>query len=179
MTEYGYAGEILKVNLSDGKILKADTADYARKYIGGHGIAARLYWDMVPGNAAAHDPENCLICASGPVAGFTRFAGFRWKICGKTALDNPESFSYCNMGERWGGYLKYAGYDALAVQGKAEKPVYVFINNGKVEIRDATMFWGMSSFDAIDALKAEAGKDSSVLTIGLTTTLQVPVVWAS
>ena len=166
MAEFGYAGEILKINLSDGKTTKADTADYARKYIGGHGIAARLYWEMVPAEAGAYDPENCLICASGPVAGFTRFAGFRWKICGKTTLDNPESFSHCNLGERWGAYLKYAGYDALAVQGKAEKPAYIFINDGKVEIRDAGKFRGMTTFDTIDALKAVVGKDSSVLTIG-------------
>jgi aldehyde:ferredoxin oxidoreductase len=166
MPDYGYAGEILKIDLSDGRTSTIDTADYAHKYIGGHGIAARLYWEMVPGVTGAYDPENCLICASGPVAGFTRFAGFRWKICGKTTLDEPESFSHCNMGERWGAYLKYAGFDALVVHGKAEKPVYIFINEGKVEIRDAARFWGMSSFDTIDALKAEVGKNSSVLTIG-------------
>ena len=135
MAEYGYAGKILKIDISDGIISKADTADYAEKYIGGHGLAARLYWEMVPAEAGAYDPENCLVCASGPVAGFPRFAGFRWKICGKTKLDSPESFSHGNIGERWGGYLKYAGYDALAVQGKAEKPVYIFINSDYFLIR--------------------------------------------
>ncbi|MCK4274203.1 MAG: hypothetical protein KAW90_04875, partial [Dehalococcoidales bacterium] len=59
MPEYGYAGEILKVNLSDGKITKLPTAGYAAKFIGGHGIAARLYWEMVPPQAKAFDPENC------------------------------------------------------------------------------------------------------------------------
>ena len=137
MAEFGYAGEILKVDLSDGKITKLQTDTYADKYIGGHGLAARLYWEMVPAEAKAFDPENCFICVTGPVTGFPGFAGFRWKICSKTALDDPESFSYCNLGERWGAYLKYAGYDALAVQGKAEKPAYIFINDGKVEIRDA------------------------------------------
>jgi len=166
MAEYGYAGEILKVDLSDGKTSKLATSDYADKYIGGHGIAARLYWEMVPPQAKATDPENCLICASGPVTGFPGFAGFRWKACGKTMLGDPESFSYCNLGERWGAWLKYAGYDALAVQGKAEKPVYIFIHDGKVEIRDASHLWGQTSFDASDSLKAELGDKVSVLTIG-------------
>jgi aldehyde:ferredoxin oxidoreductase len=166
MTEYGYAGGILKVDLSDGKITKQPTADYADKYIGGHGIAARLYWEMVPPQTKAFDPENCLICASGPVAGFPGFSGFRWKICGKTPLGNPESFSYCNLGESWGAFLKYAGYDSLAVRGKADKPVYIYLHDGKVEIRDASHLWGQSTFDVSDNLKAELGKGVRVLAIG-------------
>jgi len=166
MPEYGYAGKILKVDLSSGKIAEQPSADYTDKYIGGHGIAARLYWDMVPPEAKAYDPENCLICASGPVAGFPGFAGFRWKICGKTPLGDPESFSYCNLGERWGAWLKYAGYDALTVRGRADKPVYLYIHDGKVEIRDASHLWGQTSFDTSDILKAELGQNVSVLTTG-------------
>ena len=138
MPEHGYAGEILTVDLSDGTVTKLPTADYTDTYIGGHGIATRLYWEMVPPEAKAFDPENCLICASGPVTGFPGFAGFRWKIFATSPLGDPESFSYCNLGERWGAWLKYAGYDALVVQGKADKPVYLYINDGTVEIRDAT-----------------------------------------
>jgi aldehyde:ferredoxin oxidoreductase len=166
MPEYGYAGEILKVDLSDGKITRLPTAAYADKYIGGHGIATRLYWEMVPPQAKAFDPENCFICANGPVTGFPGFAGFRWKIFGKSPLSDPESFSYCNLGERWGGWLKFAGYDALAVQGKADKPVYIYIRDGKVEIRDASHLWGQTTFDTSDMLKAELGNNVSVLTIG-------------
>jgi len=79
MTEFGYAGEILKTDLSNGNITRIPTADYADKYIGGHGIAARLYWEMFPPQAGALEPENCLICASGPITRFPGFAGFRWK----------------------------------------------------------------------------------------------------
>ena len=174
MPDYGYAGNILKVDLSDGKVKKQPSAEYTDKYIGGHGIAARLYWEMVPPQAKAADPENCFICASGPVTGFPGFAGFRWKICGKTPLGNPESFSYCNLGERWGAMLKYAGYDALAVQGKADKPVYIYIHDGKVEIKDASHLRGQSTFDASDSLKAELGNGVSVLTIGPAAENQVP-----
>jgi aldehyde:ferredoxin oxidoreductase len=166
MPEYGYAGEILTVNLSDGKVVKLPTANYADKYIGGHGIAARLFWEMAPAEAKAFDPENCFICANGPFTGFPGFAGFRWKICSKTPLDNPESFSYCNLGERWGAWLKYAGYDALSVQGKASRPVYLFIHDGEAEIRDASHLWGQTTFDASDNLKKELGDKVSILTIG-------------
>ena len=69
MPEYGYAGEIHKVDLSDGKITRIPTSAYAEKYVGGNGIAARLYWEMVPPEAKAFDPENCLIYATGPLAG--------------------------------------------------------------------------------------------------------------
>jgi len=166
MSEYGYAGQILKVNLSSRKTTKQPSAEYTDRFIGGHGVAARLYWEMVPPQTKPFDPENCLITATGPIAGFRGFAGSRWKVCGMTPLSSPGSFSYCNLGERWGSVLKFAGYDALAVQGKADKPVYIYIRDGKVEIRDATHLRGLSTFDTSDKIKAELGKGVSVLAIG-------------
>ena len=137
MTEFGYAGEILKVNLSDGRITKLPTADYADRFLGGRGMAAKLYWDMVPAQAKAFYPENCLLYVTGPLVGSTGLAGSRWQVCGKSCSMEPESFSYADLGGPWGIWLKYAGYDGLAVQGKADKPVYIFIHDGAVEIRDA------------------------------------------
>jgi aldehyde:ferredoxin oxidoreductase len=166
LTEFGYAGKILKIDLSGGKVSKVPTAEYADRFIGGHGIAAKIYWDTVPPGAKAFDPENCLIYASGPVAGFSRFAGSRWKICGKSVLGDRESFNYSNLGEKWGTFLKFAGYDALAVQGKADKLVSIFINNGTVTIKDAANLRGKLTFDVVDTLKKEYGKDASILTIG-------------
>ena len=125
MPDYGYAGNVLKIDISEGRIDKQSSKRLTDKYIGGHGLAAGLYWEMVPPEANTTDPDNCLICASGPVTGFSGFAGFRWKICGKTKLNNPESFSYSNLGDRWGAMLKYAGYDALAVSGKSDNPIYI------------------------------------------------------
>ncbi len=164
MADFGYAGEILKVDLSDGEITRLPTSDYAERFLGGRGIAARLYWDMVPPQTGALDPENCFICASGPAAGFTRLAGFRWKIFGKSPAGEPEAFSHANLGDSWGIKLKYAGYDALVVRGKAEKLVY--IHDGTTEIKDASHLWGRSAFDAGDSLKAELGREVSVLSIG-------------
>ncbi|OGO32852.1 MAG: hypothetical protein A2Z29_10325 [Chloroflexi bacterium RBG_16_56_11] len=166
MSEFGYAGEILSVDLSDGHVAAMPTSDYAGRFLGGRGIAARLYWELVPAGAGVFDPENCLVCASGPAAGFPGFAGGRWVICGKSAAGEREAFSYANLGDRWGIRLKYAGYNALAVRGKADRPVYLLIKNGKMEIKDATALWGRTSFDAADILKSEHGKGAAVLTIG-------------
>ncbi len=167
MTDYGYAGQILKVDLSDGAVARLPTADIRGDCIGGRGLATKLYWDLVPPSVtSAADPANCLLCAAGPVAGFPGFAGSRWNVCGLSPAGRHDSFSYSNLGGRWGITLKYAGYDALAVVGKAPRPVYIFIHDGEAEIRDASHLRGQSSFDAYDALKAELGPKASILTIG-------------
>jgi aldehyde:ferredoxin oxidoreductase len=163
----GYAGEILVVNLSEGKTTTLPTAAYADKFIGGRGVAARIYWEMVPPGAKAFDPENCFIAMTGPVTGFPGIAGgSRWQICSTSPIRQPETFSYANLGERWGSRLKLAGFDGLVVQGRAEKPCYLYIDNGRVEIRDASSLWGKPSFEAADTLKASLGSAASVLTIG-------------
>ena len=90
----------------------------------------------------------------------------QWQICSTSPVRQPETFSYANLGERWGTRLKLAGFDGLVVQGRAEKPCYLYIDNDTVAIRDASSLWGKSSFEAGDALKAELGREVSVLTIG-------------
>jgi aldehyde:ferredoxin oxidoreductase len=167
MTEFGYAGEILKIDLSNGSTARLPSAQYTDRFLGGRGLAAKIYWDMVPVQAKAYDAENCLIYTTGPVTGFTRVSGgSRWQVCGKSPVMEPEVFSYANLGERWGTRLKYAGYDALVVRGKADKPKYIYIHDGDVEVRDASALWGRSAIEAGDALKAELGNDVTVLTIG-------------
>jgi len=166
MTEFGYAGEILKVDLSDGNITRLPTAPYTDRFLGGRGMAVKIYWDMVPVQTRAFDPENCLIYATGPATGFHRLGGCRWQVCGKSHIMEPEVFSYANLGERWGAFLKYAGFDGLIVQGKSDSPVYIYIHDGTIAIKDAPHLWGKTSFEACDDLKAELGNDVTVLTIG-------------
>lgn len=166
MKQFGYAGNILKVDLSNGNTSMLETSDYSDRFIGGRGIAAKLYWDFVPPEAKALDPDNCLICVTGPIAGFTGFGGSRWQICGKSPLGDRETFSYANFGGKWGVNLKYAGYDGLVIQGKADKPVYMVITNDRVEIKDASEYRGKTTFDTCESLKAQYGKDFSVITIG-------------
>jgi aldehyde:ferredoxin oxidoreductase len=166
MAQYGYGGEILKVELPQGNIVKLPTSDYADRFLGGRGLAAKLYWDMVPPQAAAFDPENCLIFATGPVVGFPRFASSRCQVCGKSPAMDPECFTYASVGGRWGINLKYAGYDGLVIQGKSDKPVYLVINNDIVEIMDASHLWGKTAFETCDSLKMELGKKVGVMAIG-------------
>lgn len=166
MKLFGYTGQILKADLSSSATTTLPTADYADRFIGGRGLAAKLFWDMVPPRTGAFDPDNCLIYTTGPVAGFPGFAGSRWQVCGESFHGDSEAFSYGNLGGKWGVTLKYAGYDALAIQGRADRPVYLFIENGTVHIKDARRLWGKTTFDTIDILKAEHGRNACVLTIG-------------
>ncbi|MBN2061219.1 MAG: hypothetical protein JW882_12470 [Deltaproteobacteria bacterium] len=166
MPGFGYAGEILEVDLSDGYIKRTASADYTDAFLGGKGLATGLYWEKVPPTAGVFDPENCLIFASGPVAGFSGFAGSRWNVCGKSPAAKMDMFSYSNLGGKWGTALKYSGYDALAIRGIAHKPAYILIDNGAVIIKDASRLWGKSTFDTVESLKADLGKGISILTIG-------------
>ncbi len=166
MAEFGYAGNILRIDLSNRRITSFPTAPYAQKFLGGRGLAARLYWEMASLEAKAFDPENCLIFANGPITGFTGLAGCRWQVCGKAPIMDPEVFSYANLGERWGAYLKYSGFDGLMVQGKADRPCYIYIDDEGSEIRDASSLWGRTTFETVDRLKTELGKSNSILTIG-------------
>ncbi len=166
MSEFGYAGKILKVDLTSGESGEIAMADYASRFLGGRGIAAKLFWDMVPPKTGALEPDNCLVCATGPVTGFFGLAGCRWVICGKSPSRQPEAFSYGNLGGKWGSALKYSGYDALAVKGQAKRPSYLYIHDDTVEIKDASTLWGMSAFDTAENIKAELGKGVCVLAIG-------------
>ncbi len=166
MTHFGYAGVILRIDLSLRAISRLATSDYSERFLGGRGVACKIYWDETGPYTAAFDPENPLIFITGPVAGFTRFSGCRWQICGKSAQMLPEAFSYANLGGSWGAWLKFAGYDGLIVTGRAETPVFVLINNDRVEIRDASRLWGQTTVDTQYLLQSEFGKDSKVVSIG-------------
>ena len=166
MSTYGYAGKILVVDLSKGSSYELSTSDYSEKFIGGRGFGVKLFSELVPSDTKAFDPENCLICATGPVTGFTGLAGCRWIMCGKSPSRDPEMFSYGNLGGKWGSSLKYAGYDALAVTGKSDTPVFLYIHDGKTEIKDASHIWGLTTFNTQDKLTGEFGRNVSVLAIG-------------
>ncbi len=153
MPDFGYAGEILKVDLSDGRVEKLPTDIYAEKHIAGRGLAARLYWELVPTQANAFDADNCLICATGPLTGFTGFAGCRWTICRKTPLDNPESFSYGNLGGRWGrGELFYDVYGLVPGPGEevVSRPGAV-VDREKFEAMK-TEYYDLRGWDAVIGL---------------------------
>ena len=162
MSKFGYSGAILKVDLSRRQTVNLPTDDYADRFIGGRGLAAKLYWDQVPPQTKAFDPENCLIFVTGPMAGFTGLAGSRWQVCGKSAAMEPQFFSHGNLGGSWGAWLKFAGYDAIAIQGASGKPVYLFVHDGIAEIKDASFIWGKTAPETQEILKTELGKEVRV-----------------
>ena len=164
--QYGYAGDILKVDLSSGSITHLPTMDYSDRFLGGRGIAAKLYWDQVSPEVQAFDPKNLLIMITGPLAGFPGLAGSRWQVCGKSPATIPQHFSYCNMGGSWGAELKFAGYDGLVIEGKSDGPVYVFIEDDTIEIKDASHLWGKGAIETRNSLKGELGSSARVLAIG-------------
>ncbi|OGO21983.1 MAG: hypothetical protein A2144_10505 [Chloroflexi bacterium RBG_16_50_9] len=166
MSGFGYAGKILRLDLSGGTTGVIPTVEYADRFLGGRGVAAKLYWDFVPPATRAFDTENCIIIMTGPLAGFTRFAGCRWQICSKSPEMERENFSYANLGGSWGAWLKYGGYDGIFITGKSDIPVYLYLHDGRAELRDASYLWGKTTVETEGILKAELGRDARVLEIG-------------
>jgi aldehyde:ferredoxin oxidoreductase len=166
MATFGYAGRILRVDLSSGNVAQLSTLDYADRFLGGRGIAEKLYWDEVPPQAGAFEAENGLIFATGPLCGIPLFGGSRWQVSGKSVAPLPEHLCYSNLGGRWGAELKFAGYDALMVRGKSEKPVYLFLHDDVAELKDASALWGKGAIETREILKGELGASVSVVAIG-------------
>jgi aldehyde:ferredoxin oxidoreductase len=133
----GWCGKILKVDLSSEVIAEIDTQPYADRFLGGRGIATRLYWEYVPAAARAFDPENHLIFMTGPLTATGVQGASRFEVVGKSPMLMPEGFCYGNMGGYWGSALKRAGFDGLMVSGKANRPLYLFISDGKARLEDA------------------------------------------
>lgn len=164
--QFGYAGKILRVDLSSGEISHVPTMDYASRFLGGRGLAAKVYWDEVAPSVGAFDPENRIIFSVGPLAGFSGLAASRWQVAGKSPTTTPEQFSYCNMGGHWGAQLKFAGYDGIIIQGKSSKPVYLFIENDVVELRDASGLWQKGAVKTQEILEKELGNSMRIVSTG-------------
>ncbi len=164
--EAGYAGKILRVDLSSGNVSFVRTQQYASRFLGGRGIAAKVYWDEVSPDSGPFDPENRLLLFTGPLAGFPGLASSRWQVCGKSPATDREHFCYCNLGGHWGVQLKFAGYDGLIIQGKSDKPAYLSIQDDTINIRDASALWGKGAVQVRETLKAELGNSVRVLATG-------------
>ncbi|OGA14782.1 MAG: hypothetical protein A3H32_16510 [Betaproteobacteria bacterium RIFCSPLOWO2_02_FULL_63_19] len=163
---YGYAGKIAKIDLSSGAVIEVPTQGYAASFIGGQGMASRLYWEDVPPDIHAFDPENRLIFATGPCAGFQGLSGARWVVCGKSPATSPHYFTHSNLGGSWGVELKAAGFDGLLVNGRAETPVCILIEDGAVRIESASGLWGKGAVQARQILKSRHGSSHRVVAIG-------------
>ena len=162
---FGYQGKILRVDLSS-KTCKVEALDLdmAKKYIGGRGLGTKIFYDEVPASVDALSVENKFIVATGPLTGTPTPTGGRYMVVTKSPLTGTIASS--NSGGYWGAELKFAGYDVIIVEGKSEKPVYIMIEDEKVEIRDAAHVWGKVTSEATEILEKEVPAKSRVMTIG-------------
>jgi len=161
----GYMGKILRVDLSKNE-LKDEPLDekLARQFIGGYGIGARIIFSEQKAGVDPLGPDNIFGILTGPLTGTQAISGTRFTAVGKSPLTG--CWGDANAGGYFGAYLKFAGYDAVFFTGISEKPVYLFIDNGKAELRDAAQLWGRDTYETEDILKTELGKDVAVACIG-------------
>ncbi len=168
MKNYGWVGKILRVNLTEGKTREVPTSDYAPKFMGGRGLGAKICWDEVPADIGAFDPANRLVFATGPLQGTAAPTSGRFKVMGKAPQTAPlESYCHSGVGGHWAPELKWAGYDAIVIQGRSPKPVYLWINDGEVEILDASALWGLNTYETQKKLWGKHGADARIMTIGV------------
>ena len=161
----GYAGKTLWVDLSRGK-LEDEALDegLCRQFIGGYGLGARILFSRQKAGVDPLGPNNILGLTTGMLTGTPSISASRYIMVGKSPLTG--GWGDANSGGNVGPYLKFAGYDNIFFTGIAEKPVYLFINNGKAELRDASHLMGKDTFQTEDILKSELGKDTEVACIG-------------
>jgi aldehyde:ferredoxin oxidoreductase len=161
----GYMGKILFVDLSTPAI-KEESLDekICRDFIGGYGIGARILYSRQKAGVDPLGPENTLGLISGPLTGTLVPTGARFTAVGKSPLTG--GWGDANSGGDFGPYLKFAGFDAVFFTGISPKPVYLLIDNGKAELKDAGSLWGKDAYETEDVLMAEYGKQSRVACIG-------------
>lgn len=158
----GFHGKILRVHLSHGKTsIEEHEEDFYRRYFGGTALISYYLLKEQKAKIDPLGPENKLIFAPGVVTGAPLGGSGRNAIGSKSPLTN--GFSSTEVGGYWGAELKHAGYDAIVIEGKADKPVYLWIQDGKVEIKDATHLWGKTTAETQELMRKELG-DSGVRT---------------
>ncbi len=161
----GWWGRILRIDLSRGKswIQELDPKIYT-DYIGGRGLAIKVLWDELPPGIDPLSPYNLLIFAAGPLSGLPLPSSGKLVVASKSPLTN--GYGDGNIGTMASVHMKKAGYDAIVVSGRSPKPVYIYIEDDKVEIRDATDLWGLDTFETEDKLVKEHGRNIGTLLIG-------------
>jgi aldehyde:ferredoxin oxidoreductase len=157
---YLYAGKILWVDLTSGKVWTTPTAAYAKRFLGGKGIGVRIVWEKsgLP-SADPLGPDNALSFDSGPLTGTMMPGSGRCHISSKSPLTGL--LGVTSFGGSFAPELKYAGYDHLVITGQAAEPAYLAIDNEEVTIRPAANIWGLDTYETPKALRKEL-KDEEI-----------------
>jgi aldehyde:ferredoxin oxidoreductase len=162
----GYWGRILRIDLTSGKVgVEEQDEKFYRNYFGGWGIVAHYLLREVPAGCDPLGADNVLVFASSVLTGTAIPGAGRNAAGAKSPLTN--AFGASEGGGDWGVKLRWAGYDALIITGQSEEPVYVWISNDTVELREASHLWGMEAYEAQQAIQDEVGdKRASTALIG-------------
>jgi aldehyde:ferredoxin oxidoreductase len=156
----GYNFKLLRVDLSKGTITTEPLEEtFCRRYIGGTGFVIHYLLKEVDPQIDPLSPENKLIFAAGPLTGISLGGAARHAVGAKSPLTGGIAKS--EAGEWWGAQLKRSGFDALIIEGKAEKPVYLWIHSGEVEIKDAAHLWGQRTKETQEAIRSEVGDENA------------------
>jgi len=150
----GFNGRIARINLDARKItIESPTESYYRSYLGGRGFIAHTLLKEVPQKIDPFGPENKIIFALGPITGHPFAGSGRNSVGCKSPLSG--GYGESEAGGYWGAELKKAGFDGLIIEEISKKPVYLWINNGNIEIRDASNLWGLAVADTQNAIRKE------------------------
>jgi aldehyde:ferredoxin oxidoreductase len=162
---YGWHGRILRVNLTTGSIHEESFShEQARKYFGGRGLAIKVLLEGMDPGADPLSPENLLVMASGPLTSTPAPTGNRYMVVTKSPLTGALSNS--NSGGVFPTMMKRSGYDLFVFEGAAPRPVYLYVDERKTELRDATHLWGLDTHQTEDAIRRETAEDVRVACIG-------------
>ena len=161
----GYGGSILRVNLSTGKISKEATPEQMKRdFIGGRGFGAYLLYKEVPKGVDPLGPENKIFISSGPLSGLMIPGAGKCDWTTKSPLTG--GYAGSSLGGLFTAEMKYAGLDSIILEGISPKPVYLFIDDNKVELRDASPYWGKGTFAVEKEFKEKFGEEYQIAVIG-------------
>ena len=152
------AGKILRIDLSNKKIWTEETKSYAEKTLGGRGINSLIMINEIEPKVKWYDPENLLCFGVGSLVGTMTPGACRVDISTINVFSGGKGSA--NVGGFWGPELKYAGFDNLIIVGKSKKPVYLYINDDNIEIRDASSIWGKDIYETENIFRKEIGDDN-------------------
>ena len=162
---FGYTQRLLRVNLTGRKVEVEDLPEnLLRKYVGGLGIGVKILYEETEPETDPLSPANLLIAMTGPFTGTGVPTSGRHHLVARSPYTGL--FGESNVGGSWAVHFKMAGFDGIVIQGRAENPVYLWIYDGKWEIRDAKPVWGKDSYESAEWLKGETSPKATVAVIG-------------
>jgi aldehyde:ferredoxin oxidoreductase len=162
---FGWTGNFLKVDLTNSKwAVELYDLDYALKFLGGRGFAAKILWDTLSPGTDALSPQNKLILAAGPLTGFSLPNSGKLVVASKSPLTG--GYGDGNIGTFAAVHMRKAGYDVVTIEGKAAKPIILHVKDNLVEFVSAEDLWGLNSFETEERLRKIYGAVAGIVSIG-------------